>query len=329
VSPSVVSYVLNGGPRSTSVAARERVLNAIRELDYHPNASARGLRFQQTRTIGLLLSTFESSGVFESPYIGLILGGLVGQLKARGYWALVYPLVIGQDLDVLEGLLRSKKVDGVVVRLLQEPHQTHPLLEIIAATGVPCVCIEQPGAERFGFGSVTYDDGRGAYDAVAYLLAQGHRRIGHVGGDLRYLTARARVAGYRRALLENDIVADESLVYCDAWNPGTARAAVARMFDGASPPTAIFAANDSLAFVVVEELRKHGYRVPEDVSVVGFDDIELSREMDPPLTTVRIPLHQLGVRAADLLLEVINDDPAGAVPRSEVLSVELVRRSTA
>src|SRR5262249_30762054 len=152
---------------------------------------------------------------------------------------------------------------------------------------------ERPGAARFGLSSVTYDDRRGAYDATSYLIAKGHRRIGHICGDLRYSTARARLDGYRRALAAHAIAIDDELIVGDDWDPATARAGAARLLARPDPPTAIFVANDNLAFNVVEELRLRGRRIPDDIAVIGFDDIEMSGEFTPPLTTVRIPLMEI------------------------------------
>ena len=329
VSTAVVSYVINDGPRPTSPDVRERVLQAIKTLDYHPNASARGLRAQQTRTIGLVFNDFLPMNVFFSSYSASILTGLTAQLKARGYYVLIYPLDVGEDIQGLERLLRSQRVDGVVVRLAQEPPHTDTLLEAIAAASVPCVCIEQPGAERFGFSSITYDDRRGAYEATSYLIAQGHRRIGHIYGDLRYLTARLRLDGYRCALSDHGIHVNDELITGGTWTAETARAGVAHLFSSGHPPTAIFVASDDLAFIVIEEIRSRNYRIPADVSVIGFDDVELARQKDPPLTTVRIPLIELGRRAVDLVLDTIQAGSDNISTRAEVLPVELVRRASA
>lgn len=329
VSTAVVSYVINDGPRPTSPEVRERVMQAIRELDYHPNAVARGLRARRTNTIGFVVDDYNSLDVFVSPYSARILTGLTSQLKARGYYLLLYPMDIGEEMHDIERLLRSGRLDGIVVRLVQDPPDTDALLEVIARTHVPCVCIERPGAPRFGFSAVTYDDKRGAYAATSYLITQGHRRIGHISGDRRYSTARARLDGYRQALADYGIAADDTLVYGDDWAPEIAREGVARLLGLESPPTAIFAASDNLAINAIEELRARGRQVPDDMAVIGFDDIEMARELVPPLTTVRIPLFEIGRRAADLLLDVVqaeHDDIAG---RLEVVPVELVRRGSA
>ncbi len=328
VSTAVVSYVINDGPRPTSPEVRERVMRAIRELDYHPNAVARGLRARRSNTIGFVVDDYNSLDVFVSPYSARILTGLTGQLKARGYYVLLYPLDIGEDMSDIELLLRSGRLDGIVVRLVQDPPETDGLLSVIAGTHVPCVCIERPGAARFGFGAVTYDDLRGAYEATSYLIARGHRRIGHIAGDLRYSTGRARLAGYPRALADHAIAADPALVYSDNWAPVVARVGMRRLLDLRERPTAIFAASDTFAFNAIEELRARGLRVPDDMAVIGFDDIEEAGEHAPPLTTMRIPLLEIGRRAADLVLDIVESEKDDVGGRAEVLPVELVRRAS-
>jgi DNA-binding LacI/PurR family transcriptional regulator len=327
VSPAVVSYVINGGPRTTAPETRERVLRAIKELDYHPNVMARGLRVQRTQTVGFIDSDYNPLDVYVSPYSAAILTGLTAELGLREYHALISPVMVGQDLVQLERLLRSGRLDGLVVRLVEDSTATVALLEMIAATGVPCVCIERPADSVAGFGSVVVDDEAGAFAATAYLVERGHRRIAHLAGDCRYASAVSREAGYRRALAACDLPFDDALIAGASWSPLAVDAAFERLSALPDPPTAIFAASDSLAFRAVEIARSAGRRIPDDLAVVGFDDIPLAQEMVPPLTTVQIPLREVGQRAARRVLDLIDGGQAAAT--SEVLPVRLVRRGTA
>jgi LacI family transcriptional regulator len=328
VSTAVVSYVINNGPRAASPEARARVLKAIEELDYHPNAVARGLRAQRTHTIGFIARDYSPLDVFVSPFSAAVLTGLAVELKDNDYYLLVHPLGIGEDLAPLGRLLRSGRLDGVVVRLVDSTPNSDALLELVAAAGLPCVCLERPVDPRFGFGSVLFNNLDGGHTATAYLVSQGHRRIAHLGGDALYESARARRAGYERALREAGLPIDASLIQGGSWDPTTVDAAVRMLRGLPDPPTAIFAANDSLAFRAVEILRNGGCRIPEDVAVVGFDDIPLAQEMFPPLTTVRIPLTDIGRRIATRLLQLIESDGAGSA-ESDLMPAELVLRSTA
>jgi len=325
VSTAVVSYVINDGPRPTSPAVRARVLKAIEELRYYPNAFARGLRAQRTDTIGFVVNSYNPLTVFAAPYSSGILTGLAAGLKEQDCYLLIYPMAIGEDPAALNKLLGSGRLDGVVVRLIQDPPATDSLMEAIAAVDLPCVFIERPGAAHFHFKSVTYDDALGAHLAMRYLLERGHRRIGHLSGDLRYAAAQSRLEGYREALRDAGVTVDEHLIQGGSWDTADVAGGMEQLLALADPPTAVFAANDSLALAVLDVLRAHQKLVPQDMAVVGFDDIPHAQQSFPPLTTVRVPLVDLGRRAVDLVLRLIEGDDG---VESETLPVELIQRGT-
>jgi DNA-binding LacI/PurR family transcriptional regulator len=328
VSPGVVSYVVNNGPRPTSPEVRERVLRAIAELGYRPNALGRNLREQKTNMIGYIASDYDPRNVFTSSYNASILTGVVDEVKARGRYLMVYPIGVNEDLSQLEQLLMSGRLDSVVIRLVQDPPDSNKLTSLIAESGLPCVCIERPCDPQFNFPSVTYDDVSGAYAATSYLLAQGHRRIAHLRGDLQYPSARLRVQGYEQALTDAQLPIDEQLIYGNSWLFRDAAEGIRRFLRLADPPTAIFAANDDFAFVAIEILREKGYRIPSDIAVIGFDDILMAREMTPALTSVRIPLLELGRRVVDLVLgQTAHPEEKSAAIIT--LPVELIHRETA
>ncbi len=328
VSPAVVSYVINNGPRPTSAEVRTRVLNAITELNYHPSALGRSLRAQRTHTIGYIASDYYPMLVFSSPYSSRILTGLVTEIKAQSHYLMVYPLGVDEDLTQLRVFLYSGRLDGIVLRLVQESPVTDPILEVIASTGIPCVCIERAGHPRFNLCAVTFDDFDGAYQATSYLIEQGHTRIAHLQGDPRYATSRDRREGYRRALADAGLPQDASLILGATWEPKDASLATGQLLTLDNPPTAIFAANDSFAFAAIEKIREQGLRIPDDVAVVGYDDVPLAQDMTPALTSVRIPLVELGQTAAHKVLRLVNDADGGFC-ESERLPVELIRRGTA
>jgi LacI family transcriptional regulator len=328
VSTAVVSYVLNNGPRPTSSDVRERVLRAMKELDYHPDGFARGLRSRRAHTIGFIANDYNALETFGSHYLSLILGGLAAALKARDTYLLMYPMIVGEDPERLKQLLRSARLDGVVVRLVQDPPVTDAVAAVVAEAGLPAVCIERPAAQRFGLASVTYDDAAGARAATRHLIAQGHRRIAHLLGDPRYATAQARRDGYRQALAEAGLEGDECLVRETDWSMTRAVEATLSLLELPDPPTAIFAASDDLAIGALEAVRAAGRTVPDDVAIVGFDDIPLARDVTPPLTTVRIPLAEMGRRAAELAMAAGVGD-AEPVADPVVLPVQLVQRASA
>lgn len=326
VSTAVVSYVINDGPRPTSPEVRARVRRAIEELDYHPNSAARGLRANRTRTIAFATHDFRPHESFFSHYLGVMLTAMAETLQAHGHYLLLFPLAIGESTTALRQLLRERRVDGIAARFVTDPPETDPVLEVIEASGVPCVCVERPGAARFGFPSVMYDDREGGRLAVEHLLAGGHTRIAHIHGDMRYASAQARLASYEATLRTAGIAIDPDLIVGSPWGTREANIETQRLLDLAIPPTAIFAASDDLAIGAVQAIEHRGWSVPSDVAVIGFDDIPLSEEMMPRLSTVRLPLAAMGQRTAEILVV----DPEEASPPEDVsLPVELILRETA
>jgi DNA-binding LacI/PurR family transcriptional regulator len=327
VSTAVVSYVLNNGPRPTSLDVRERVSRAIQELDYHPNGFARGLRSRRAHTIGFVTNDYNALDCFGSHYLSAILDALTAALKRQDNYLLIYPMPIGEDPEPLKRLLRSGRLDGVVIRVVQDPPATDALIAMIVETGLPSVIIERPASPQFGLRSVTYDDAAGARTATRHLLAQGHRRIAHMVGDLRYATAQARLEGYRQGLTEAGLEVDESLMRRTTWNMSQAVSETLSLLELPDPPTAIFAASDDLAIGALEALRTAGRSVPGDVAIIGFDDIPLAQEMTPPLTTIRIPLAEIGRQAAELLF-ARGESSLPATGSPVVLPVELIERAS-
>lgn len=325
VSTAVVSYVINNGPRPTSPEVRERVLRAIEELNYHPNGAARGLRARRTHTIAFVAHDFRPHESFGSHYLASILSAMTSRLKEQGYYLLMFPLAIGEDLTPLRALLHSSRLDGIALRLVEDPPQTDAILSLIEASGVPCVCLERPGADRFTFPTITYDDASGASAATRHLIEQGHRRIATIHGDLRYATARARLDGFKRAIKGAGLPLDADLVTGAEWGTKLASECTHRLLNLPDPPTAIFAASDDMAIGAVNAARNRGLDVPGDLAVVGFDDIPLAAETVPTISTIRIPLAAMGARAAELLL-----DPDGGAGSEddliELFPTELVRR---
>src|SRR5262249_2793220 len=155
-----------------------------------------------------------------SPYSAGILTGLAAELKEHNYYLLVHPLLIGEDLSALGGLLRSGRLDGLVVRLVEPAAEEYAaLLELIVSARIPCVCLEQPADPRFGLDSVLLDSEAGAYAATMFLINRGHRRIAHLQGDPLYASARERRRGYARALQDAGLSVDPDLIHGDSWDP--------------------------------------------------------------------------------------------------------------
>lgn len=325
VSTAVVSYVINNGPRPTSPEIRARVLQAITELDYHPNSIARGLRARRSQMIGFIANDFNALDSFSSHYLASILTSFTAELKQHAHYMVLYPLTVGEDLAPLEALLRSGRLDGVALRrVADQPPPGDPLLTMITRAEMPCVCIERPAREGFGIPSILYDDLGGGVLATTHLLKKGHRRIAHLQGDPRYASAQARLAGYQQALTDAGIAIDPDLIRVANWNQPDAARLTRELMELPEPPTAIFAASDDMALGVLETLRAMELRTPDDVAVVGFDGIALGQQAVLPLTSIRIPLAEIGRRAADALITDADLDAGPRDPITETLPVELI-----
>ncbi len=328
VSTAVASYAINNGPRPVSEETRARVMEAVAELGYYPNAFAQAMVSRRTRTIGLIFEHVTPRGLSETPFFTSYTAAVTSQLKAHRHYLLVYPIEVDEPLAEVEELLSSQRLDGVIVRLVQDAPETNPLLQTIANARLPAVCIERCGAPEFGFGSITYDNRQAGYEVTKYLLAQGRQRIAYLQGPARSAAVRDRRAGYEQALSEAGIPLDETLIVGDSWAFADAVVAAEQLLAKSAPPTAIFAANDTLAAAALNVLRGRGLRVPEDVAIVGFDDTSVAAESEPPLTTVRAPLVEMSERAVTRLLEALNGKQTPG-DTHEVIPTQFIRRASA
>jgi DNA-binding LacI/PurR family transcriptional regulator len=324
VSTAVVSYVVNNGPRPTSPEVRRRVLAAIEALDYHPNGFARGLRAQRTNTVAFILYDFHPLDSFTSHYLGPITSAIIGDLTEHGYYLIIQPLKVGEDTASVERLLHSGRVDGVIMRMVQDPDTADHLPGLIRDSGLACVSIERQGHPDFP--AVVTDDEAGAVAATSHLIERGHRRIALINGDPRFHTAHARERGFRAAMAEAGLEIDEAMIFYCNWSSTEAIDATRTLMAMPEPPTAIFCTSDDMAFGAMNALTFDGYRIPDDVAIVGFDDAVQAQHLIPALTTVRIPLTRIGTLAGSLVRAAIEGQPID--PIQQVLPVELVERGT-
>lgn len=314
VSVPTVSKVINGRD-GVAAATSQRVLAVIESLGYESSLVARSLRRSRTDVIGILVTEFE-------PFSTELLKGISSAADGTGYELLAYAgLVSGEarpgwerrSLSRLAGTL----IDGAIV--------VTPTT-LMASTPIPVVSID-PHTGPEGHAAIDSDNVGGARAATEHLIALGHRRIAHIRGRADLASAELRELGYRQSLEAAGIPFDPDLV-CVGDYQTAATAEVAReLLSRRDRPTAVFAANDSSAIGVLQVAGELGLRVPQDLSVVGFDDVPQAANATPPLTTVAQPLHDLGAEALRMLLELLGgrDVPAHVqLPASLV-----VRASTA
>jgi LacI family transcriptional regulator len=295
ISHQTVSRVINGHENVTA-QTRERVLRAIRELEYVPSAVARSLSSNRTHTLGMV--TTDVSDHFFSEAVA----GAEAEARNRGYFLIIGSIEEGSEDDerTYLRLMLERRVEGLIVAIPRLRLADDDLLAG-AAERIPTVLVASD-IELEGADHVDIDNRRGGREATGYLVAQNHRVIATITGPLDWPSARARLDGYRDALREAGIQADRTLVEpCVDWGLDSGRRAAERLLASAPKLTAIFAQSDLLALGAIAALRARGLRVPEDVSVVGFDDIPVSTVFDPPLTTVHQPMREVGELAARLI----------------------------
>lgn len=323
VTAMTVSVVLNGGRSGTRVseATRVRIQEAALRLGYRPNAVARGLSRRRMDTLGV-------AAVIDGQinlYFLEVLNGILAAAAQLGQNTTVFSVSDwNQDEARLLGFCDGR-IDGLI---LIAPAMTVEAGRALALR-VPFVTIHGLG-NLPATANLEVDDEKGAYEITRYLIGLGHKNIAHFTGDLSHRDARLRLAGYRRALLEADLPTDELLVCPGYFTLGSGRYAMAALLEQSAPKaTAVFCANDAMAYGAMETLAARGLRVPEDFSVAGFDDLLLAQMTTPHLTTVRQPFRAMGHRAVELLLPQIGFVSAPEALSPELFPVELVVRGSA
>ncbi|MGW7520741.1 LacI family DNA-binding transcriptional regulator [Streptomyces sp. NPDC054796] len=316
VSVPTVSRVVNGRS-DVAPETRARVEDLLRLHGYRRRAPAARER------AGLLDLVFSD---LDSPWAVEIIRGVEEVAHASGMGTVVSATHgrAGATRQWLENL-RDRASDGVILvtSALEPPHQRE-----LRRLEVPIVVVDPAGSPSLDAPTVGASNWAGGLAATEHLLGLGHRRIGLVAGPQRLLCSRARADGYRTALESAGISADDALVVRGDFYHESGFTGCQKLMDLADPPTAIFASSDQMAMGAIEALRRRGLRVPDDVSVVGFDDLPEMRWASPPLTTVRQPLAEMGKVAARTVLRLAREEELDS-PRVELATELIVRASSA
>ncbi|WP_327377851.1 LacI family transcriptional regulator [Streptomyces sp. NBC_01216] len=320
VGRGTVSRVINGSPR-VSEQARTAVQRAVAELGYVPNRAARALAGSRTDAVALVIPETEAR-LFTEPYFLDIVRGVSGELAEADKQLLLTLIRDDKERQRFEQYLAAQRVDGV---LLVSVHRDDPLPDRVRMLGLPAVLNgRRSEAEPVAF--VDSDNVGAGRSAVAHLAGRGRRRIATVTGPLDMYVARCRLDGYRAGLAEVGLVPDASLVATGDFTEEGGRRAMRELLERAPELDAVFAASDVMAAGARSVLRAAGRRVPKDVALVGVDDSAVARHMDPPLTSVRQPIEEMGRTMARLLLQEITEESVEQPRR--VLPTELVIRAS-
>lgn len=318
VSVATVSHVLNGTRRVAPETAA-RVRRAVEELGYQPNGIAQSLRKRATYAIGVLVSDI------TNPFFATLVRGVEDAASTAGYSVIVCNSDEDpQKEDAYLRVLWRRRIDGMLIAPTRDG--TSPALRELAKLRVPFVFVDRK-AKGIEAPAVLSDNVGGAYFATRHLIERGHRHIGIVLGIPGATTTEERFAGYLQALKEAGIAVRKDLVVWGGYRVEGGRRATAQLLSLRSPPSAIFSTNNLMTIGVLQEVHCQDLRVPEDVAIVGFDDLEWAELVSPPLTVVAQNPYELGREAFELLLTMLRDQET--MPQDVRVPVVLkLRRST-
>lgn len=318
VSRSTVSRVINNHP-NVKPRTRHKVMKIIRERHYRPNLAARALVTQRTRVISLVIPQ-DVIGIFTDPYFPTLMQGIMLQANEHDY---AVTLWIGSNVEeeerFFQHVLGNSLFDGVI---LASAVEKDPLIPWLAESDYPFILIGPPQLGNLNF--IDVDNVQGAQLAVSHLIRLGRRRIGTITGPLNMGASLDRLKGYRQALEHARIPLDEALVVAGSFNERSGYMAMKMLLQ--QQVDAVFAASDMMAVGALHAIAEAGLRVPDQISLVGFDDLPLAGMSSPPLTTVHQPIRELGALAAQVLIDLL--DGSVKPPYQRVLPPELVIRKT-
>lgn len=318
VSRSTVSRVINNHP-NVDQATRARVRLVAESLNYQPNIAARGLAVGRTRILGLAIPMVVST-LFSDPYFPILIQGITSMCNVMDHSVMLWLAEPEYERRMIRQILQGGLIDGVI---LASALMNDPILEALEKRALPFVLI---GRHIVGE-SVSYvdvDNRHSSQEMVGYLLRLGYERVATITGPKNMGAGVDRFDGYVSALLERRVPFNADLVVEGDFTEEGGYRAMQRLLP--FEPDAVFGASDVMAVGAMRAIHDAGLRVPEDIAVAGFDDIPLASRANPPLTTVRQPIHRLGSTAAETLIDLI--EHPGAQARHVLLSTELIIRSS-
>ncbi len=323
VAPSTVSKVINGYDYIRE-ETRQRVLDTIKEMGYQPNASASTLKSQKSWIIGVIYDE-EDAGLLH-PFFMKILDSFKTVMEQNGYTLMYLTHMLNNTYRTYTQHCAYRNIDGVIIATSVFKDYVSSIDEIkeLLDTGIPCVSVDHI---EEGLYSVVSDNFQGGYIATKYLIEQGHTKIAHVSASTNLYSGRGRYDGYKKALDEAGIPFCEEYVIEAEFSFEAGQSAADSIAKLIQRPTAVFAAGDEIAYGIILRLEELGMTVPDDISVIGFDDVYMSKWFHGGLTTVRQQQDIIGQRAAQILLEKIKGKSKNNI--IEYIDTSIIARKTA
>lgn len=322
VSRTTVSLVLNNVQGvQISDETRGRVIEAVMELGYVPNAAAQALASRRAQIIGLIL-TRNPHHISSDAFLNQILDGLITAAHEHSIRLLIDIVEVQHQKKAYLELVRAKRIDGLI---LSGPRFNDEALVSLEQERFPTVLMGQ--LPETDFYSVDIDNYAAAKQAVTHLINLGHERIACItNARPSYTAAAERLRGYRQALESQNLAYDEDLVRYGDFDPESGYQQMMNLLVGENNISAVFVASDVVAIGAKAALVEQGLKIPQDIALVGFDDVPLARYLDPPLTTVRLPASDLATRASQILIQIIQGDPPSQ--KQVLLESELIVRQS-
>jgi DNA-binding LacI/PurR family transcriptional regulator len=322
VSQATVSRVLKGDPQ-VNAAMRERVLAVVQQLGYVPDARAQSLRSQRTRLLGLVIHRAPDA-LAGDPFFSALIAMIVEQAGRYDYHLCVDTARTARSQRAIyEELLRTRRVDGLI---LVESETQDRRIERLSSEGFPFVLIGRYEPED-AVCSVDNDNIGAAQMATDYLLRTGRRRVAYLGGPAGLTVTRDRLWGYKAALEAHGVGYDPRRVVFADFNARSAASATMELLSQTPPPDAIVALDDMLAIVAMRTAKQHGYCLPDDLAIVGFNDSPLCEYVEPRLTSVAVEIPALARKATEMLIGLV--EGREPTPKRQIVPVRLVKRDSA
>jgi LacI family transcriptional regulator len=318
VSRSTVSRVLNGDP-NVSDATRQKVTEIIRQYNFQPNLAARGLAAGHTRVLGLVIP-MGVAAIFTDPFFSLLIQGVSQACNAHEYSVMLWLADPEFERRTIHQILYNGLVDGVILAsmLLDDP-----ITAALVDGHLPFITIgRHPTNEHVSY--IDVDNRAGARDAVRFLCQLGRKRVASIYGPQNMIGGIERFEGYLDGLRENGLPRMNEWMAAGDFTEGGGYFAMQRLL--IEKPDAVFVASDPMAMGAMRAIQESGLNVPEDIAVIGFDDLPHSAHTNPPLTTIRQPIQRMGMTAAEMLIEMI--ERKNSQTRRIVLPTEMVIRSS-
>lgn len=319
VSRSTISRVINNDP-NVSETTRQRVLEVIRQVNFQPNRAARSLAGGRSRMLGLVIP-MGVARLFTDPYFPLLIQGVTSACNARDYTVMLWLAEPEYERRMISQIVNNGLIDGIIVSSMLVDD---PMVKTLSQSGLPFILIGRHPTDQCVC-YVDVDNQSSARDAVAFLHRSGRRRIATITGPQNMMVGIDRLEGYQQALRERGILPDSALIVDGDFTEEGGYEAARRLIP--HKPDAIFAASDQMAVGALRALAQAGLRVPEDVALMGFDDMPFAARTSPPLTTMRQPIHRLGSTAVETLIDLVENP--GTPARRIILPTELVIRASA